>query len=303
MKKLLKKLSALGLCGVMAFTAVVSAGAAETDSDISEATANPSFKLLSDKIEISNDQIYVSGYNVPTDSVFGVEYRGEDKTTYAVNFSEVIKSGKRINLVKNKKYEFWLRNGTGGGSDGSFRSYGKTGGTYKKVRIKLSDFCSDFNSDGSQTESVGEYGPHNFKFGPVEKTGNGTFYGGMCVRSGAAVTSVSPNKNGEIEFYVSTKIGDESKICTDFRYEYKLPNGATAVGSGGGSTGTYIHGLRIGDADSDSMLTISDVTKIQFVIARLDTLNSLQKFTADVNSDGKTNIVDATTLQMHLAEI
>ena len=105
----------------------------------------------------------------------------------------------------------------------------------------------------------------------------------MCVRSGAAVTSVSPNKNGEIEFYISTKIGDESKVCTDFRYEYKLPNGATASGSGGGSTGTYIHGLRIGDADSDSMLTISDATKIQFAIARLDTLNSLQKFTTDVN--------------------
>lgn len=60
--------------------------------------------------------------------------------------------------------------------------------------------------------------------------------------------------------------------------------------------------LRLGDADGDGKITISDVTAIQRYTAQLEQLNGAQLAAADVDGDGAVGINDATVLQRFLAE-
>ncbi|MBQ3266275.1 MAG: leucine-rich repeat protein [Ruminococcus sp.] len=59
----------------------------------------------------------------------------------------------------------------------------------------------------------------------------------------------------------------------------------------------------IGDVDSDGSLNIIDATGIQMFIANLRTLNGAQTAAADMNSDGEINIVDAVKAQMKIAQL
>ena len=59
---------------------------------------------------------------------------------------------------------------------------------------------------------------------------------------------------------------------------------------------------RIGDANLDGSITISDVTEIQKYLAETIQFSSEQQVLADANGDGIVNISDATHLQKYLAE-
>ena len=59
---------------------------------------------------------------------------------------------------------------------------------------------------------------------------------------------------------------------------------------------------KIGDANLDGRITISDVTAIQRHIAELDIFTDEQIALADTNCDGNVTIEDATILQRYLAE-
>ncbi|MBQ3299616.1 MAG: dockerin type I repeat-containing protein [Ruminococcus sp.] len=58
----------------------------------------------------------------------------------------------------------------------------------------------------------------------------------------------------------------------------------------------------LGDTNQDGIVTISDVTAIQRVLAELESFSDLQMLLADANQDGEVNITDATTIQRYLAE-
>lgn len=58
----------------------------------------------------------------------------------------------------------------------------------------------------------------------------------------------------------------------------------------------------LGDTNQDGIVTISDVTAIQRVLAELESFSDLQMLLADANQDGEVNITDATTIQKYLAE-
>ena len=60
--------------------------------------------------------------------------------------------------------------------------------------------------------------------------------------------------------------------------------------------------VKLGDANGDGYVNISDVTDIQRAVAEMDTLDDLRKKAADINGDGVVTIDDATILQMYLAE-
>lgn len=70
--------------------------------------------------------------------------------------------------------------------------------------------------------------------------------------------------------------------------------------TGGGTSGSYLRGLKIGDADADGGLYISDSTVIQKYLSHRITLNKLQMRNADANCDGKVDIEDATLIQKYL---
>ena len=63
-----------------------------------------------------------------------------------------------------------------------------------------------------------------------------------------------------------------------------------------------IDSVVLGDANSDGVLNINDVTAIQRYAAEYQTFNELQVKAADTNADGKLSIDDATLIQSHFAE-
>lgn len=302
MRKMYLKLAAACVCTAVMIVSTVNAGAASTENELTGSKSSPSFNVLDEKIEISGNQIYTSAYNVPDSSGYRFVFNSKNRDSHTVQFADLVKSPSIIDLEPTQDYVFLLYSNKGGGTDNVYRSYKSTGGTYRKIRIKLSDFSSRFNSDGSQTKKNSVYGTHVFKFGAVETTSNAEFYSALCIRSGAAFTAVTPDENGEVEFYVSTDIGIGAGYCTDFRYKYINENGSITSGSDGGTTGGGLIGLDIGDTDSNGSVNVSDVTKIQMSLARLDMLNNLQQFTADTNSDGKVSVIDCAYIQMHLAK-
>lgn len=63
-----------------------------------------------------------------------------------------------------------------------------------------------------------------------------------------------------------------------------------------------LHEVKLGDADSNGVVNINDVTAIQGHKAEMFVLDELQLLAADINYDGKVDIEDATILQSYLAE-
>lgn len=63
-----------------------------------------------------------------------------------------------------------------------------------------------------------------------------------------------------------------------------------------------LDGVKLGDANGDDSVNVSDVTTIQRYLAELETLEGIYLHAADANQDGTVDIADATIIQMYLAE-
>jgi len=61
--------------------------------------------------------------------------------------------------------------------------------------------------------------------------------------------------------------------------------------------------LRLGDADGDSTVSMSDVVAMQKAIAKLDTLSGAHLMAADINRDGDVTMNDVVLLQQHIAHL
>ena len=63
-----------------------------------------------------------------------------------------------------------------------------------------------------------------------------------------------------------------------------------------------LDGVKLGDTDADSYISISDVTAIQKHLAELDKLEGIYLYASNVNGDDSVEISDATAIQLFLAE-
>ena len=61
--------------------------------------------------------------------------------------------------------------------------------------------------------------------------------------------------------------------------------------------------VRMGDADNNDVIAISDVTDTQKIAAEIMSPDRRTLFAVDVNGDGKTDITDATCIQKYIAEL
>ena len=105
-----------------------------------------------------------------------------------------------------------------------------------------------------------------------------------------------------VQIYISTKPGVPVKYTTSFCYELHL-NGSLRFGGGGGSSGSYIGGLTIGDCDQSGYMDISDATAVQRYSAKMEDFNKAQIRCGDLNGDGVVNIMDATLIQKAIANL
>ncbi len=293
----MKKIISAAICIALLATGAISAFAVETDNLTNVGITLDDFLhncrvIGSDTIPNNTARLYTYGQI------------GASGNSVGINFIES-KTHNTISCVFNSKLnhqDFYLPSPNYYASDlllidssGYSSSSGpdffltKSGGKYKKLRVKLSDYSNYFNSDGTHTEDGHKY---NFTYQ------DGGYFSSLLISSGGAITAVTPDHYGFVEFYCSTQIGVPTVFSTDFTHHT-----GTSSSYGGGISYQKLPGFMVGDTDSDSSIDIYDATYLQMYLSEGADLNDAAKISADVNLDGKIDIDDATYIQKYLSDL
>ncbi len=253
-------------------------------------------EVLDETIEIGNHQVHFYTYNISKNHMWAARLSyGENFYSHTdVYARDCVDESYSLNLLGGSIYKLELVHPEGGSGNMEL-SFDNTGGTYRKVRIKLSQY-SHFNEDGSHTSDKFTY-----YYGDDQHVGKSTYASVLVFVSGGVVTFVAPDENGYVEFYASEKIGADTIF--DTAYEYEIYNDGFYTSGGNSGAGGNVYGLSKGVIDNNRLhIKIDDVTAIQRYIAQYNSFSDLQKYRADVDCSGAINILDATKIQQHLAK-
>ena len=298
MKNIIKKITAIAMCGVLTVGSVLMTGAVSEDEN------HKDFEVTGTTQKISNNQLFVTttGYTENTDKNFGVKFRTTDEKDYDTWFKDCINSPRFFNLPKGEKFvKYMMTQGHGYfGNVQTFYQFDKTGGEYVKLKIKLSDFSYLFNENGTMTAELrdGSYKDFDFTYEDFGTDSNGVncyAESGAYATSGGAVTSFAPDKDGYAEIYVSRQLGVDTKVMS-YRY-CRLKDGAHCDY---GRIGDTLVGLTCGDTDLSGYISVADATLVQKYVAGIEDFDKLQLFNSDVDHDGEINVVDATLIQKYI---
>ncbi len=277
--KNIKKLICAILC--VALTAISALSVSATTADTKD------FKILGTDT-LPDDTLRVTRFGTGIEATSRLQFidNADNKSTLIY----VPENNTPVDTVLSSTagYEVWSYCSTGGSNYRDNFRLNKKGGTYEKIRLKLSDFNDYFNEDGTRTHELSE-DVHNYNF---TNEGDGHI-SSLILISGGYFTFAAPDKNGYVEFYASTNIGVGVGFKTDFKYKNS---------SGGGTSGRSLKGLTIGDTNGSSYVSVIDATYLQKCIVGEETLadDFLTKRSSDVNKDGIINILDSTEIQKYL---
>lgn len=297
MKNIIKKITAIAMCGVLTVGSVLMTGAVSEDEN------HKDFEVTGTTQKISNNQLFVTttGYTENTDKNFGAKFQTTEEKDYDIWFKDCINAPKFVNLPKGEKFvKYMMTQGHGYfGNVQTFYQFDKTGGEYVKVKIKLSDFSRLFNENGTMTSELsdGSYKDFDFTyedFGTDSIGVNCYAESGAYATSGGAVTSFAPDKDGYAEIYVLRQLGVDTKVMS-YRY-CRLKNGAECKTTIGGK----LNCLTCGDVYPDGNITVGDATSVQKYVVGIVKFGKTQLFNSDVNHDGEISVVDATLIQKYI---
>ncbi len=298
MKNIIKKITAISMCGVLTVGSVLMTGAVSEDEN------HKDFEVTGTTQKISNNQLFVTttGYTENTDKNFGAKFRTTNEKDYDIWFKDCINAPRFLNLPKGEKFvKYMMTQGHGYfGNVQTFYQFDKTGGEYVKVKIKLSDFSRLFNENGTMTAELrdGSYKDFDFTYEDFGTDSNGVncyAESGVYATSGGTVTSFAPDKDGYAEIYVSRQLGVDTKVMS-YRY-CRLKDGAHCDY---GRIGDTLVGLTCGDTDLSGYISVTDATLVQKYVVGIEDFDKLQLFNSDVNHDGEISVVDATLIQKHI---
>lgn len=291
MYKMKKKLLSAILCAALAAASIVSASAADTDNYTSGASYR--CKVLG-TTEFQNNYagFYRSSSN-PEANLYVQFYKNTTNTdtrelVYEQPLDFADKTLTKKYLSDQNGYRYLI---SGGGNFANKVYPSKAGGTYEKIKVKLSDFSDYFNDNGTYTKNCDRCGgSHDYNF---SDEGNG-FSSSLIILSGGIFSLVSPDSSGYVEFYISTKLGEDTVFMTDF---FHSVSGHFSLG--GGTVGRDFRGLTIGDVDKNGYVSLSDAILIQKSHLGMETFDELSKRNADVNRDGIINLKDTIKVQKY----
>ena len=298
MKNIIKKITAIAMCGVLTVGSVLMTGAVSEDEN------HKDFEVTGTTQKISNNQLFVTttGYTENTDKNFGAKFQTTEEKDYDIWFNDCINAPRFLNLPKGEKFvKYMMTQGHGYfGNVQTFYQFDKTGGEYVKVKIKLSDFSRLFNENGTMTSELsdGSYKDFDFTyedFGTNSIGVNCYAESGAYATSGGTVTSFAPDKDGYAEIYVSRQLGVDTKVMS-YRY-CRLKDGAHCDY---GRIGDTLVGLTCGDTDLSGYISVTDATLVQKYVVGIEDFDKLQLFNSDVNHDGEISVVDATLIQKYI---
>nr|WP_303693594.1 dockerin type I repeat-containing protein [Ruminococcus bromii] len=298
MKNMIKKITAIAMCGVLTVGSVLMTGAVSEDEN------HKDFEVTGTTQKISNNQLFVTttGYTENTDKNFGAKFRTTNEKDYDIWFKDCINAPRFLNLPKGEKFvKYMMTQGHGYfGNVQTFYQFDKTGGEYVKVKIKLSDFSRLFNENGTMTAELrdGSYKDFDFTYEDFGTDSNGVncyAESGVYATSGGTVTSFAPDKDGYAEIYVSRQLGVDTKVMS-YRY-CRLKDGAHCDY---GRIGDTLVGLTCGDTDLSGYISVTDATLVQKYVVGIEDFDKLQLFNSDVNHDGEISVIDATLIQKYI---
>lgn len=298
MKNIIKKITAIAMCGMLTVGSVLMTGAVSEDEN------HKDFEVTGTTQKISNNQLFVTttGYTENTDKNFGAKFRTTNEKDYDIWFKDCINAPRFLNLPKGEKFvKYMMTQGHGYfGNVQTFYQFDKTGGEYVKVKIKLSDFSRLFNENGTMTAELrdGSYKDFDFTYEDFGTDSNGVncyAESGVYATSGGTVTSFAPDKDGYAEIYVSRQLGVDTKVMS-YRY-CRLKDGAHCDY---GRIGDTLVGLTCGDTDLSGYISVTDATLVQKYVVGIEDFDKLQLFNSDVNHDGEISVVDATLIQKYI---
>lgn len=252
-------------------------------------------QVLDETVTIKNGQVMFFTHNITKNNTWKADLISENEKPKTVHAKDCVDSPSVVYVDPSTKYALSIYHELSGSGEGNY-NYGKTGGTYQKVRIKLSQYDDHFNEDGSHTKKE-----FTFRFGDDVHIGEDWYASSLVFISGGAVTFTAPDENGYVEFYVTQKVGGFTQYDTDYSYRYQ--RGSITTVGGGGGVHRSIYGFTKGAVSGDTVCTIKDVTSIQLYIAKRQDLSSLAQYRADADSNGEINVLDATKVQLHLAKV
>lgn len=280
-----KKLLSAILCSALAAASIVSTSAVEADNPTSG--VSPSYKIIGETTLPNNFATFFTfGSNIDPTSGVSLTDNATHTTALKHYFSSPTPSGVSRHLPSASGYSLSTLLGSGMGSGSRTLKFVNTGGTYENIRVKLSDFSSYFNDNGTHTKAFFDDAPHDYNF---TEEPNG-YSSSLIFFSGGAITAVAPDSNGYAEIYVSTKLGVNTFFTTNFCGNHA---------SGGGTTGSTFAGFTIGDVDKSGYINLNDAILIQKYNVGMETFDELSKRNADTNRDGKINLKDTLKVQKY----
>lgn len=280
-----KKLLSAIICSALAAASIVSSSAVEADNPALGASLN--YKIIGEtNLKNNYATFYTFGSNF--DPTAGISFKDRDTSNTVLNyyFTSPTPSGVSQYLPSTSGYSLSTLLGSGSSSGGRTLKFVNTGGTYEKIRVKLSDFSTYFNDNGTHTMAFFDDPSHDYNFTKESSA----YTSSLIFFSGGAITAVAPDGNGYAEIYVSTKLGTDTFFTTDFRGNNS---------SGGGTSGSTFAGFMIGDVDKSGYINLNDAILIQKYNVGMETFDSLSKRNADANRDGKINLKDTIKVQKY----
>lgn len=282
----MKKLLSIILCIIITLIGTASISAAETivdDSSVESTVSDSQYDYTIIKTETLPDncvRFYHQGGDIDTDAgIILINAETEQQVKYSLDSTNLVdmykpdaSEYKCMLSFKKSKIAFLVNS---------------TGSTYQLIKLKLSDFDSHFNEDGSVTMEIDGVS-HNYNF---TDEGNG-FYSYLPFISGNAITVAAPDKDGYIYLYVSTKLGENTRYWADFSMEGSEKSS---------SIYNSLSDLTIGNVDKKPGVGIDDATAVQKYMAEIISFDSLSLRNADANQDGKIDIDDVTLIQKYAA--
>ena len=282
MKNIISVLLSSLIVYITAFAGILSVSASTDDTD------EKHYSIISSKtITIPDNQVRVFTSNLTKDNCYGNVLLNNTK----VAISDCIDTCETINTENGKEYKIGINFGAFSSITSDKYSYDKTGGTYEWVKFKIYDFAnSGFNENGTVTRQKDD-DIHDYNFTSEDDC----YKSALLIISGAEITVAAPYKNGYVEAYISTNLGDKTEYMTEFLYR------KDGISTFGGGSRYRLYGLPMGDTNQNGYVNIYDAGLIQKYIAGLEEFDSLSEHNADVNHDGRISVEDVTTIQKYLA--
>ncbi|MER2148376.1 MAG: dockerin type I repeat-containing protein [Ruminococcus sp.] len=295
----MNKLTALLLAGVMAACCVPGVSAAQTQEEPVAVDKSTGYRLVT-TLNVKQGTMLFYPYNLSSGTTASFRMENETKnTSQTIAFKDFYNHPKTISISSSDTYKPLMGCGSGLGGGGTY-TYENTGGRYDVIKVKVSDFISELNKDGSSTRYINVLGKNvTYKFTEQFESNGDKFYSALFFESGAAVTCVTPDKNGEAEIVVSRNPDHRLAYSTSFSF---VSTGGLTSGSGGGKNRGSVKGLRMGDVDLDGYTDIEDVTYLQRILSESEKAGTLTRRNGDIDRDGELTINDATVIQQYLAE-